>query len=247
MSIIQTVKRELDNWVQPIEAGSHVVVPMLSLYPSNAPVQVMIEGGVSNFIVSDGGGALTELHAVGGHSVRAIRYMREACAHAGLKVSPSGWIYSSINSEKMLATTIALVADASRTAAINMIRHFKPEADYNFKLEFERFIENSFARQIERKGKLLGASNKSHSFDYIIDIKEVGKVAIDAVTPDANSINSAIVAHLDLSNAHRKDVRQFIVYDDRAKWRASDLALLSVGAPTIVFKEAQASLIKIAA
>ncbi len=56
---------------------------------------------------------------------------------------------------------------------------------------------------------------------------------------DAASINSRVVANLDIRNAHNPLIEQMIVYDDNMRWSASDLKLLEIGAPTIPFSHAE--------
>lgn len=236
------VSDEIGRWAMPVHAGTHVIVPTYSMYPSNSAVQVFIEGGANTFVVSDGGGALESIHNAGALQLKAMRYLKDAATRSGLRVSLSGWIYASGVPRKMLTTSISMVAESSKSAADLLLRHFKPDLGRDFRRDLDRVLATAFSNHMHRNGKLLGASNKSHSFDYVIDVGDIGKLVVDAVVPDANSINSAIVAHLDLRAAHREDVKQRIVFDDRMKWRSSDLALLKVGAPPIAYTEVTHSL-----
>jgi hypothetical protein len=59
------------------------------------------------------------------------------------------------------------------------------------------------------------------------------------VSPEASSINAAVVAHLDVKRANVPNVVRRIVYDDEEKWKAEDLSLLSVGAPVVPFSRAR--------
>jgi hypothetical protein len=67
------------------------------------------------------------------------------------------------------------------------------------------------------------------------------------VSPEASSINAAVVAHLDVKQANVPNVVRRIVYDDEEKWKAEDLSLLSVGAPVVPFSRAREVLKRVAA
>lgn len=242
MMVFSHIREELESWARPVQVGSHLVVPTFSLYPSNGVVQVFIEGGDATFVASDGGGALETILGAGGHSVRAMRFLKEAARRFGLSVDASGWIHSSPQPVELAVSTISNVAEASRSAAEAMVRHFQPQIHGNFRRELERYLDVSFRSRLERRVKIVGASNTPQTFDYLINAPNSERIVLDAVVPEPNSINSAIVSHVDLRNAKLKAVQQFIVYDGGHRWRSSDLALLRVGATPIEYGQLPRSL-----
>ena len=80
----------------------------------------------------------------------------------------------------------------------------------------------------------------------MVRLPDSRRLVIDAVKEDGSSINSAIVHHYDLRNTQKPDIVQRLVYNDREKWNASDLALLEVGAPPVALSKAQNAFKKIA-
>jgi len=67
------------------------------------------------------------------------------------------------------------------------------------------------------------------------------------VVPDASSVNSAVVAHIDLKMKHLPDVEQRIIYDDSQPWRAEDIQLLKAGARPVPISSLRQSLERLAA
>ena len=52
------------------------------------------------------------------------------------------------------------------------------------------------------------------------------KLLIDPVVNDASSINARLVSNLDVRMNENPQISQLIVFDDRLKWKSSDLKLL---------------------
>lgn len=247
MSVLDAVTEQVSNWCRPFEAAPYIVVPTFNIYPSNSCVNVLIEGGANLFVVSDGGGALDVASSLGIGRLDISRVLRSTARAASLKVSKSGWIYQSDATGSELTSVISVVAECSKEAAVACKRSFRPESPFNFRNDLDNFLIRTFLDRVKRKPKLLGASNKVHEFDYAIEADSKPTIIIDAVVPDATSINSAIVSHLDVKHANISNIEQRIIYDDRLPWRASDLALLNVGAPPIAFTSVEHSLRRLAA
>lgn len=238
MSTLDLVNEVVGIWCKPYPMGEFVVVPTYQVYPSNSCVQIYVEGGRDTFVVSDGGGALQNALILGRGLLHPRRHLKAAARDASLGVNSSGWLYARGVDAGALTSMISVVAEASKSAAFLCAKHFRPEAKTSSKMELDNNIETTFRKKLERKITLIGASNKPHNYDFGIKIDANRLIVIDAVSPEANSINSAIVSHLDLKNAHNPKVSQRLVYDDRVKWRSSDLSLLSVGATPIAYTRA---------
>ncbi|BCW89018.1 hypothetical protein sos41_21730 [Alphaproteobacteria bacterium SO-S41] len=216
---------------QPYEAGRFVVIPSLFSYQSGTGAQAYIEGGERSFVVSDGGGAIREFISAGGGD-DARKHLNAAKAY-GLEVSQSGWIFRSGVCPEELTGWVPMIIEQS-IAADNRLRraHARKQAAVHFKERVNEIIRLVPSIKASRGAHATGASLKKHLFDFGLEIN--GKtLVIDAVVQDANAINSAIVSHLDVSQAHNPNVIQRIVYDDTSPWKTADLALLGVGAPTL--------------
>ncbi len=237
MTELHFISEAVNAWAAPRQVGPFVIVSTFSMYPSNSAVQAYIEGGAGHFVVSDGGGAIETLMGAGGHKVAGLKLLKDFARSADLKVNGSGWLYSAPTDKDALTSAISMVSETSRSAAEMLIRHFKPAAHSDFRKEVEATLEIRFRDALSRRAHFTGASNKTHTYDYAIRMGNGRVFLIDAVVPDAASVNAAVVAHMDLRSANRDDVEQAIVYDDNQEWKASDLALLSVGAPTIAYSK----------
>ena len=245
MSVIEIVTEAVGSWCQPYESAPFVVVPTFHSYPSNACVQVFVEGGSDNFVVSDGGGALQVASTLGLGDLDIEKHLRAAARNGCALVNSSGWIFARGATRDSLTSYVSTIAECSKAAAVSCARHFKPDAKVSFKREVAEELVLSFHKRLERKVTLIGHSNKPHKFDFGLRGGGDQIIVIDAVTPDANSINSAIVSHLDVTRANLPHVQQRVVYDDRYKWRAADLSLLTVGATPIGFTQAVSSLARL--
>ncbi len=215
--------------------GSSLVVPTLSTYPSNSMIKVFVEGGKYSFVVSDGGGAAKSLAEAGYLGHAGPRFLADHTRGTDLSVSKAGWIYIAHVETDEVTGAITEVAGASREASHALLRHFKPEVPFDFRTDLDTILDRHFRDALQRKAHVPGASNKLHTFDYLFRVREGITVVLDAVLPDASSINSAVVSHMDVKASKTGEIDQFIIYDDNQPWKSSDLALLSIGAPPVAF------------
>lgn len=237
MSLIESVTTILQKASQPYQAGRFVIVPTLLCYEGGCAVQAYIEGGVENFVVSDGGCAATNFVSLGGDANVAQKHIKAAAQQFGLRGTGEGWIRSDQISAAHLPTCVAMIAECSLSVD-ELLRKIarRQAASRDFKEEVNGELRRGDgAPAVMRRKHFFGASNKQHTFDFLIELSGDRSLVVDAVVPDANSINSAVVSHLDLRQASNPRILQRIVYDDRADWQRSDLALLSVGAPAVPF------------
>ena len=227
------------EWGKPRVVGSRILVPTFGMYPSNAAVLVYVEGGRDNFIVSDGGGAVKTIHGAGGIEVDSQRILTDFTKGSEIAIDRSGWLYLNNVKRHGVTSAISLISEASRDAAYLLTKRFRVSPLSDFRRELDVILESRFRNVLGRRGHLTGATNKIYTFDYLIKANDNKLVAIDAVVPESSSINAAVVSHMDVQATHRKDVTQFIVYDDEHEWKSSDLALLRIGAPAVAFSRFQ--------
>ena len=246
MSTLETVKAALHKWPEPRLSDRGVSVPTHCLYPSNSVVKVTVAGGEDQFVVDDNAGSLEELEAVKIAPQNAARLIVSVARSAGLEVSKGGAIYSRRVPSSELEATIVLVANASKSAAQHLLDTVKPPRR-NLRLVVERLLEKEFKSRWTRDSKIVGASNKKHKFDYVVQLKGDRQLLLDVVVPEASSINAAVVAHLDVSHGNFEHLEQRIVYDDQQVWSSADLALLKVGARAIPLSSLEQALDRLAA
>ena len=241
MSTLEAVKTALGLWPEPRPADRGISVPTHCLYPSNSVVKVVVEGGEDQFVVDDNAGALEELDEVKVAPQNSNRLIASVVRPLGLYVSEGGAIFSRRIPSSELEATIVLVANASKSAAEHLLEVVRPPRR-NLRQTVERLLDKEFSNKWIRDSKIVGASNKKHKFDYVVQLKGDRQLLLDVVVPEASSINAAVVAHLDVNHGGDEKLEQRIVYDDEQPWSSSDLALLKVGARAVPISGLQQTL-----
>ncbi|MBO4227221.1 hypothetical protein [Bradyrhizobium neotropicale] len=247
MTDLERVSEIVSRFMRVRPHGRFAVVPTFSFYPSNAMVKAYVEGEGESFVVSDGGGAIDTLHGAGGYSVEYARFIGSIAKRRRFKLSSEGWLVSPKVDGDGLTGAITETVELSKTCAEILLRHFHVHEAIDFRSALDRQLEGRFHSAVHKKVHLAGASNKAHTFDYLIKLPSKRALVIDTVVPEASSVNAALVSHLDLKNAGRDDIRQAIVFDDRVPWKSSDLALLKIAAPPIAYTRFEEQLEDLAA
>lgn len=243
---LELVDRSLKLWPQPepIGDGNTVVIHTQSLYPSMSVVKVFVECTSNAVRVSDGGGALLEVTGVGEYQFDALKMLQAKSSRFDLDVSSEGWLWSKPMPHANLADLVAWVATASHRLASELLSHVsaRPKVG-NFRAEVDAFLTTRYPKKLQRNKAVVGASNKTHKFDYFLSLNGAGKgLLIDVVTNDMSSINSAVVSHLDVAKAEPDNIVQRVIYDDRDEWKSADLNLLRVGATPLAFTKVESAL-----
>lgn len=248
MNTLAIIEQVLARWCSPRLGERGVDVRTHCLYPSNSTVNVCVQGRADTFIVDDNGGAIAEMYASIPAAADVSRQFSSLIKRYGLRTNQQGYILSPPVKPEELAATILLVANASKDAAGHFVDKMKPPRR-NFRAAIELILDRRFHNQWRSSPKIAGASNKLHTFDFVVNLKDDRQLVLDFVVPEPSSINAAVVAHMDVSNAIEKPVEQKIIYDDTQCWKASDLALLKAGsrASVIPFSALERSLDKLAA
>ena len=245
--MLDTVSQALAGWSQPKAAGHRVIVPTNCLFAGGGIIRVIVEGGQNTFVVHDDGAALADFENAGGDLITATKMMAAHFRQDGFLVDGNGVISAPPVSLDALAPTIALVANASRSASDHLMARWKPAFRLKFKDAVRNLLEAEYPKRWAHDRTLVGKSNKPHKFDFVIDLGHERQLFFDAVVPEATAINTAVVRHLDVAATHGDKIVQRIVYDDREAWKASDLNLLKLGAPAFPFSVAHQALDRIAA
>ncbi|MBA2770662.1 MAG: hypothetical protein H0U34_01400, partial [Sphingomonas sp.] len=92
-----------------------------------------------------------------------------------------------------------------------------------------------------------GHSEKEHKFDTALVLPDGRKVLVDTVRHQANSINSAVVANLDVKQLDDPSIIQRIVFDPLEEWRPEEISLLRVGATPVALPQLARSIERAAA
>ena len=134
----------------------------------------------------------------------------------------------------------------SKEIAEWLFGHSKIKRDHNFKQMLSEFLVKTFEDRVRHHEIIVGESNTPHKFENVILLPSGKRLIVDPVLHDTSSINSRLVANLDVKNAKRGDIQQRIVYDDEDEWTAANLSLLSLGATTVPFSHSQEVIQRIA-
>jgi hypothetical protein len=234
MTFVDTLRESLGILCSVDKVGEGAWVTTTCLYPSNASIRVLVRGRFESFVVSDEAGAVHDVTSSGVAFPDPDRRIRHIVRRHGLKIE-DGVVYSPMVPSAALGPVIALVANASKEAAHWGYDHLQTTTSRNFREELARLVDFLVGARVEHDAYLVGASNKPHRFEHVIRLTENRLLVIDPVMNDASSINSRVVAHLDIRNNFQKSLRQRLVYDDNVKWSAADINLLKVGATPLPF------------
>jgi len=189
--------------------------------------------------VTDDGGAFREAENAGAILGNISRRYEKLVGKQGLLIE-RGIVSSPKIQLEMVPAAILLVANVSKEIADNIFNTWRQTKSRDFKEAVKTLIKNRFSSFTAKETKFVGTSNKPHAFDNVIQLPQGKKLIIDAVLRDANSINSRVVANLDVRSANYTDVDQRIIYDDEEAWSANDLSILQVsGVPVVPFSRTE--------
>jgi hypothetical protein len=229
--------------VSQMEDGLRVTTHCL--YPSNGAVAVSVRGR-REFVVSDDGGAALELSRTGYQEVLSDRRLKGFVRPQGLKVL-GGIIFSPTVRLEAVPAAVMLVANASKEIADWGTDHLKFRVKRNFKADLAAILDRHYHNHLQNDAPIIGASNKPHHFGHVIYLSGDRRLIVDPVINDPGSINSRVVANMDVRMANDPTIEQIIVYDDEAKWQSSDLKLLELGARTVAFSQVESVVERLAA
>ena len=235
MNISELIIGSMQKLHTPFTIENGVRLNTHCLYPSNAMVQVAIMGQGSTYFVSDDGGAYKESERAGADLKNQDHKYKRILERQGLFMQ-HGVIFSPAIPIESVAAAILLVANASKEIADLIYQQFKFTRARDFKSLVRELLKEQFASSTVVEEKITGTSNKPHSFENVVHFPDGTRLIVDAVLRDANSINSRLVANIDVRAANYSNIRQRIVYDDTESWQSADLSLLDVsGVPVVPF------------
>ena len=230
----ENVLREgLEQLTSCVSLDDGVCVTTHCMYPSNGLVQVYVRGGSNYVVVSDDGGALSEAMSAGIPNIPLEGYLKRFLADQGLSIS-DGVISSPRVPIDAAPMAVMLVANAAKDMAQWLYDNAKLKRVRDFRKLLAGFLEKTFKEHLEHKAIIAGEF-KAHEFANVITLRSGHRLIVDPVWNDASSINSRVVANLDVKAAKNPHVHQRIVYDDEDTWSAADLNLLGLGAIPVPF------------
>lgn len=207
------------------------------LYPSNSLVRVSVRLSGNSAIVSDDRAALNEAQSAGLDIRISDRSIKHLVTPYGATVS-NGMVFATVAVEAVTITAI-FVANASRALADWLFLHTRIKQPRDFRAlltqSLQRRFDSDTSETIFHRDVEIAGVHTKHKFANLIALPKGRRIIIDPVVPDAASINSRIVAHLDVRNLGDESIIQRLVYDDADEWNNDKLNLLSVGATAVAF------------
>lgn len=207
------------------------------MYPSNGLVRVYVKAGIETTTVSDEGEAVGEVLSAGINVTGVNKLVRHIVAAQGLLIE-GGLIHTPRIRIEAMPIAILVVANAAKDVAQWFYEHKKIKRSRDFRKMLADYLETAFSDRLNKDDRIVGASNKPHKFANVVSFPNGRRLVIDAVMKDPASINSRVVANLDIRSNKNPLIDQRIVYDDAEGWSSADLNLLNVGAPTVPFSKA---------
>ena len=233
-SLSARIERSLREMSSIVVVDDAVRVTTHCMYPSNGLVRVTVRSGLSSIVASDNGEALGEALAAGVEIVAPDRLLRGFVKQRGLLLK-SGVISTPPTPIDATPVAILHVANVAKEAAHWLYEHGGIKRKRDFRELLAAFLSDLFRDHVF-EAKILGASNKPHKFANVIEFANGKKFIVDAVSNDASSINSRVVANLDVRAKNDPTIEQRIVYDDGANWASADLRnFFQVGATIVPF------------
>lgn len=230
MSAFNKIHEQISASLAPTFNHDGLLVPTPVLYPSNGNVVVFVTGGANKCVVSDRGDALRVARSHGAEITDTDAWLRHVLKGSFLR-SASGNITSGEIEIKNVIAGIALVARAATAAVTYAIEHYVPRNEVTLENRAYRELRSHFGpAQVARGVSIYGASDRSYSFDFSVNSIGEKPLVLDTVSPNANSINAKVVAHIDISNLHGRAPLHAIVYDQTADWGAAEINLLQSAA-----------------
>ncbi len=166
------------------------------LYPGGAMVGVELSRLRDGFLVSDAGAARREAGLLGGE--RAFHRIAQDVAKRFAIRFDHNMIFDLDVAENQLVAAVMAVANAAKTAVENTAIHLATteHADHRAYL-WDRLQAAYGAKSVQRQPVQFKGSSERWDFDAGIQV--AGKLALfEVVTPNANSVNSAVTKFLDV-------------------------------------------------
>lgn len=225
--------------VHPIDGGW--AVDTTCLLPTGEVVTVTVRGGDREATVSDDGLAVAEIENVGADLHDPDRSLRRYASRYGVNIK-NGQFFLRVPTDEAGAA-VMLVANAVSDAVSSEISKARLTPVRDIRKALSDFLRMRLPQLGEHKDRLAG-KYATHEFQHVYEGSErKRKLIVDAVLPEPSSINSRIVAHIDVKQEYGHQIDQYIVFDDTARWTTDKLGLMQLAASLVPFSQIDQALI----
>jgi hypothetical protein len=232
------IRSGLDRLAEVQATTDGVRVTTHCMYPSNGLVRVYARGGINTVVVTDDGEAIGEALSAGIPASEIFdRTLSNITRDQGVGIR-NGVLFTPPLPIQAAPIAILSVANAAKQVAEWLYDHAKIKRTRDFRAMLTEFLQKTFEDRVEHDTAIPGVY-KPHKFANVISLEGNRKLIVDPVSPEASSINSRVVANLDVKAVGNPSILQRIVYDDDDEWSAADLNLLQMGATVIPFSRSR--------
>jgi len=224
----------LDRLKECVSTDAGMCIATQCLYPSFEPVRVYVVKIGDSYRVHDGGGAARSCweHARDGGTVQ--RALTRQVGKFGIELNEERLGCDAINID-WLSSAILAVANASAAAAHSALEHTVAAAEGALRDRIYSVLASIIAEsKIAKSLEVVGASGKSHKFDFGVTLSTERMLLVDAVTPHHVSIASKYVAFSDASKVEEMRLDKFAVFDKPLA--QDDISLLQQVADIVPFQ-----------
>jgi hypothetical protein len=234
---LEIIAHGISEWRRMATNSEGVLVSTDCLYYDRSNVAVTVVGlkNGESVVVHDGRGAEDRLAASGRHVASVDRILSRVARRYGL-VAQNCKISSLPAPASDIGMLVPLVANASQEGALALLKESTRGFKRDLPSEVIKLLERRYPdASIVSDDHIEGASRRSYRFDVSLTDLAERQLLVDVVSPDANSINAAVVANIDVARRTDRRFVQAIVYDPaRAEmFGASNLSLLASVALTL--------------
>lgn len=195
-----------------------------TMMPSGHAIQIYMRSDHGKLVLHDDGASFDEL-AAHGREASSLGGVRAMLAEVDLRLDENGTIFMDRLDPEKVAVGIAVLADASlRTAQFLLARSKirRPETLDRTVQDRLRVVFPDGRPNFHFQGR-----SRQHKFDFGV-ATDAGTFLVDAVTPDASSVNAAVVKTMDVLRSEDQ-ARPILVYDRNDGWKSGMLELLTMG------------------
>ncbi len=204
-------------------------IPTTTLLPGGSQMSLLVRRVKEDrFLVSDDGAAIEELLSLGHLRLTRgdTRRANEIAERLGLSFDGAGFSIAEVSPGQLMAA-VAYVAEAARQWASEvMLAADQRRARSISEAVGERLARIFPPKKIGRECEFLGASNKRHRFDFVVDLAGERHAVFEIVSAAPASLSAAHLKFFDLGQAHEDWPREAVA-ETLKDWAAEDVAVLS--------------------
>lgn len=196
-----------------------------TMMPSGHVIRIYMRADHDKLVLHDDGAAFDEL-AAQGREATSLSGVRHLLSEIDLRLDETGTIFMDRLDPANVAAGIAILADASLRAAQFMLARSRPRRGMALDKALQDRLRVAFPDG--RPNFRFNGRSRQHKFDFGM-ARDGQTILVDAVTPDASSVNAAVVKTLDALRSTDEKARPILVYDAKDGWRSDMLGLLTMG------------------